>query len=1255
MITKNIISIALLFISIAGFSQTPQLTKDINTDYQSSSPAGFHAYAGSLYFSATSNTQIGKELWKTDGSDTGTQLVLDINPGVSSSAPDYFVSGGNMLFFTAQDQNNGTEIWRTDGTDTGTKIIKDIRTGSASSNARGLHYMSHKGILIIAAYEEVNGTELWKTDGTSAGTQLLKDINPGISGSNPRALTAMGNLFFFTATNGSTGSELWVTDGTDTGTKLLKDIRPGATTSVISRPTIAAGVLFFSANDGTNGTELWKTDGTVAGTKMLKDIRAGNVSGSVNNLIAHDSKLFFTANDGIHGNELWTSDGTSVGTKMYMDYIKGPGAPGLSSPVVYKNTLYFSGSALGSGRELFRLDPIDTLSYIDINKFGSSSPKNLTVVGSKLFFLAEVDKGEELYVSDGTASGTKLTRDLYPIQTDAQIKWMTVVDSTLYFVSHQTPYYQNFELYAATSSNTRPTRVKDIIPGATASNPTNLFPFKGKLIFTVNDEIHGLELWESSSSSKANILKDIHTGTKNAGIVSMAGYKGGIMFNAQTDKGDELWKSSGSSASTTLVDDIKSGTNSSSPRNLFSDQNRVFFTASQTSNTRLFYSDGTEVGTKYVYFGSGNFAYINQLRIKNNLYLTFKGLSSNNLYRYTSGSNGAKVKTINPNGLGDKVGNLTNYKDMLFFTADDGITNGHELWKTNGTSGGTEVVKNIRSGNTDSDPNNLLVVDTVLLFSANDGSTGSELWKSEGDASNTSLIKDINPGAIGSNIKEMTYFNHKAYFTANDGSTGTELWVSDGTAANTTLFKDIIAGASGSHPSQLVATQKHLYFVVDDSIHGKELWVSDGTLMGTKLLKDIFIGAKSAHIGNLTKVRDMLYFTADDGINGNELWKTDGTVLGTEMISEVHKGKNGSNPSLLTLSNDTLYYVANHPDYGDEVWYIFTHCMVRGMTATSGCIKDSLQFTDQTNPLGNTITKYRWDFGNGDTSSLKNPKYAFNTLGSHEIRLRVETMEGCETETSATIQVDSFPIASFIVNLDTQCFKTNSFKFTNKSTPGATYKWTYGNGQTSNSASPTYKYSKSGDYTVELTAVNTAGCGASANMKISISPSPSKPIILGKQWTNSNKIDTFQVTNNTGSTYQWLVTNGVINKGQGTNQILVDWIDSKSIGTVRVTETNRHNCPSDQGTKTIGLAKVGTSSITPSNNLRIYPNPTDAQVLVESEHSGMLMLFDAHGKQIKKLPFNGLLLLDVSHLRSGIYTLNLITDKGISVQKLNIY
>ncbi len=119
---------------------------------------------------------------------------------------------------------------------------------------------------------------------------------------------------------------------------------------------------------------------------------------------------------------------------------------------------------------------------------------------------------------------------------------------------------------------------------------------------------------------------------------------------------------------------------------------------------------------------------------------------------------------------------------------------GYELWKTNGTTAGTVMVKDIRAGNFGSSPVPLSVMDGKLYLIANDGTNGSELWKTDGTDSGTVLVKDIAPGSDSSNPQRFSVvMGSNLYFAAaNSSASGQELWKSDGTDSGTVLVKEVI-------------------------------------------------------------------------------------------------------------------------------------------------------------------------------------------------------------------------------------------------------------------------------------------------------------------------------------------------------------------------------------------------------------------------------------------------------------------------------
>jgi len=281
------------------------------------------------------------------------------------------------------------------------------------------------------------------------------------------------------------------------------------------------------------------------------------------------------------------------------------------------------------------------------------------------------------------------------------------------------------------------------------------------------------------------------------------------------------------------------------------------------------------------------------------------------------------VKDIRPGSSPSEPKNLTNVNGTLFFTATDG-TNGRELWKSNGTSSGTVIVSDIRSGgpSSDSNPTFLTNVNGTLYFVANDGANGIELWKSDGSASGTVMVRDIRSNGDGF-PSFLTNLNGTLVFAANNGTNGNELWKSDGTSSGTVLLQDIRSGAANSNgsPQSLTNVNGTLFFRANNGTNGYELWKSDGTSSGTMLVKDIRSGDPNSNSNPmfLTNVNGTLYFSADDGTNGRELWKSDGGPSGTVLVMDIRSGGDSS-PNNLTDVSGTLFFQANDGNNGYELW-----------------------------------------------------------------------------------------------------------------------------------------------------------------------------------------------------------------------------------------------------------------------------------------------------------------------------------------------
>ena len=245
------------------------------------------------------------------------------------------------------------------------------------------------------------------------------------------------------------------------------------------------------------------------------------------------------------------------------------------------------------------------------------------------------------------------------------------------------------------------------------------------------------------------------------------------------------------------------------------------------------------------------------------------------------------------------------------------------------------------SGTAGSIPYTFAAFSGYLYYAATNSAVGYELWRTDGTTLGTTLVKEINTNeGAGSGAANFTVFDGYLYFQANDGSTGYELWRTDGTALGTTQVKDIYSGANGSDPGGFTALSGYLYFQADNGINGYELWRTDGTTLGTTLVEDINTSAgDSSDPWHFTALGDYLYFTASDDGTRYDPWRVDSSGL-TESSSIP--GTNSGigcecNPQLVTL-NGRLFMAAYSDETGNEFAYLDEPTFVLPPTNRDGSV-----------------------------------------------------------------------------------------------------------------------------------------------------------------------------------------------------------------------------------------------------------------------------------------------------------------------------
>ncbi|HJT76930.1 MAG TPA: ELWxxDGT repeat protein [Gemmataceae bacterium] len=865
-------------------------------------PLKLTAVGNTLYVTAEGGAT-GEELWRTDGTAAGTVRVktLSAGPGTTAQAADLTAVGGTLYFTTSDPSGTQTDLWRSDGTTAGTFVLHafDIPVGGAT--AGDLQFTSWKDRLYCLADNGGHrAAVLWQSDGTVAGTTPIKDLDPAQDNVTPSNLTVVNGRLFFALTDNDTRREaLWSSDGTAAGTRLVKTLT--AATAALS-PFVApaefltpvGNTLFFTADDGVHGTELWKSDGSARGTVLVKDINAqptppgtGAAGSDPASLTAVGHTLFFSASDGVHGDELWKSDGSPGGTVLVKDINPAAGAPTdeigdgtssfPSSLVAVGGRLFFTASDPTHGNELWRSDgtAAGTSLVRDIHPgFADSAPTGLTALNGRLFFAADDGThGLTLWKSDGTAAGTGLVRVINRSTADAWPADLTAVNGKVFFTADDGTHGR--QLWRTGGSASGAVMLTDLPGGGSVANLT---ASRGLLFFTANDGMHGDELWRSDGTAAGTrMVKDLYRGTgpaypggplgpNSSNPTDLTDVNGTLFFvGADGQGGPGLWASDGTAAGTRLVRRFVADPASGGPTNLTDVNGTLFFAASDgVHGQELWKSKGTTATTvmvKDIWPGAVSL-------LPGMPALPFSSAPAN---FFVAGS-------------------------TLYFTANDG-SHGTELWKSDGTAKGTVLVKDANPGSGDAFSDLLgmapsfATMNGVLYFTANDGVHGPQLWRTDGTPGGTRLVKAIGPGMPGEVPASLTVVGHTLFFSADDGVHGQELWKSDGTARGTVLVKDIWPGTGGpplfpggppvqnsSYPSNLIAFNGKLLFTANDSVHGTGLWQSDGSSAGTHLVS----GFGSLNVGYgmpddggpaILRMGNTLYFSASDAPHGIELWK----------------------------------------------------------------------------------------------------------------------------------------------------------------------------------------------------------------------------------------------------------------------------------------------------------------------------------------------------------------------------------------------
>lgn len=345
-----------------NFSSDEEYTR--NRNRLASSQAAPPTMNGVAYFMSRG------ALWRSDGTASGTALVLSVSPDSFDDTSPLALWRGGFVFVSAG------WLWRSDGTRAGSSRLAKLNCASLEVFDDAVYCATSSGVVRV----DDDGEQAVQTAASSAQNVRWAQL-PGL-------LTFIG-----------TDEKLWKTDGTTTGTS---ELHAGPVTELVT----FGGALYFVSNQ-----RLFRSDGSTVTQVFIE---------TVDELVTGTSRLFFNKEG-----SLWSTDGTTAEQISVTFVMHGYGVVGdtafyVGVDRVLRVTDGQTRRELGAFRPIRQALPfgsklalIDDLSQRWVVDASATAPQRLGT-GTRFNFVFDdrlyFNDVEGTWRSDGTDAGTTLLR-----------------------------------------------------------------------------------------------------------------------------------------------------------------------------------------------------------------------------------------------------------------------------------------------------------------------------------------------------------------------------------------------------------------------------------------------------------------------------------------------------------------------------------------------------------------------------------------------------------------------------------------------------------------------------------------------------------------------------------------------------------------------------------------------------------------------------------------------------------------------------
>lgn len=851
------------------------------------------------------------EIWRTDGTESGTEIAFEIMPGVHSSEPHAMVVYEGELYFSGWTREHGLELHRTDGTQGGTYLVEDLIPGPESSGPRGLtvqddtlwYFARVKGQREeLRAMRKVPRAGFSISDdlcefGTSRTVRALEP-NPlahfqwTLSGATIESGQGTRNLNFSVDT--SSEVEVHLTTSTERGSTVSTVNIP-----VVIDPPPQPEVIIGDNVVCQNGTQITYYVNAVSETARYEwsvPPDACIVAGQGTPSILIDFGQAEGAISVFAFNDCGASPTATLPVSFYSQNM--PSNAGPDQNVCDSQTLLEANTvAPGSGSWSILNGIAGTIhepnnphslfsglqgETYELEWFVNNGPCESTSSTVQINLLAEPELANAGPDQSICELSTSLSANMPPL---TQGRW-EIISGNGGHISQLSDPHATFSGLAGEEYTLRWT-----LWGAPCPNTTDEVHISlGHLVFANagSDQCallgESVELRASGVPGRWSVVSgpDLSAGqfsdrnSPNSSFLPMGGpgrYE--LQWVTLSGQCPADWDDVSISVVTSVLteeialeepfDDLERDIGPYSVDPLHSSNGLAFFTAKgHLAGRELWESDGTLEGTRIVSDHIPGIEGLSAEHIISHNLLHFFDVTHNNrthLLCYDSQNRITHLAQQDTNG----VSMALPLADGVLFTFNRNL---RALWKSDGTLAGTTQIMTFHVAST-------AIYKPVAIGNNQSGSFFAydrSLWKTDGTQEGTVEIHDLD-----GYYSQVEPYNGKLgdilFFTGGGG-----LWRTDGSTDGTFRL-------GTGRPEGVGIVFENMLFFPSSSYepNGSELWRTDGTTLGTTLVVDLYPGAISSTPILLGRVDGKIIFSL---MNRRGTWVSDGTFSGTEKISE---------------------------------------------------------------------------------------------------------------------------------------------------------------------------------------------------------------------------------------------------------------------------------------------------------------------------------------------------------------------------------